>query len=434
MIKIQVFSRAFPGDNSTGAKVYFLNFLKYLKEKDFKIELVILDHSPGGRSSIFLIRSDILKYSSLYIRDHIRIKQLLFRYKSLTDWIVAPLGILYYLLPTSKRKKIVRRLSSKFLKILNFIDFNAVSDKSQKRDKPLTYDNVAIIRSRIEEFNPDVVIVNYVWLSIIFDLPDIKNDFLKVILTHEVVHQRVESGIKYGIKWNYDHLDRNKESEYLRKAHVILAIQNEDKKTFQKMAKECDVISMPMPASIHSPSAKQIHGRCLFVGSGGESTNIYGLNWFLKKSWPLILKSLPFCTLHICGSVCDEIEGNYKNVFLRGIVDNLEREYSASEVCIAPLLFGSGLKIKIVEALSYSRVCVTTRIGAQGLTDIIDKAIIVSKDSEDFAEAVELLIRNKNKRLQMEKFAEKYIMQNLSSEIVYQPFIDRIQRYVKEKA
>ncbi|WP_157703494.1 glycosyltransferase family 4 protein, partial [Salmonella enterica] len=138
----------------------------------------------------------------------------------------------------------------------------------------------------------------------------------------------------------------------LRKAQVLLAIQEEDANLFQEMAPECKVISMPMSAVSHSNTVKQVPGRCLFVGSRANH-NYYGLQWFLENVWSKVLQLNPDCTLHVCGTVCDLIQGTFPNVRLLGRVDDLKPEYGAASVCLVPLLAGSGLKIKLVEAMSY---------------------------------------------------------------------------------
>jgi glycosyltransferase involved in cell wall biosynthesis len=173
-----------------------------------------------------------------------------------------------------------------------------------------------------------------------------------------------------------------------------------------------------------------VKGRCLFIGSQAKH-NIDGLRWFLDEIWHKILEDFPSTELHVCGSVCDWFQ-NYcpKNVYLKGILPDLSIEYSQAQVCIIPSLFGSGLKIKLVEALSYGKACVSTSIGLQGLMELADEVILLSDNSDDFYLSVRELLLNDQKREQMESLAKDYITNKLSPDVVYAPLIDRFYQYV----
>jgi glycosyltransferase involved in cell wall biosynthesis len=189
---------------------------------------------------------------------------------------------------------------------------------------------------------------------------------------------------------------------------------------------------MPM-ARRYSPylTIAQVPGRCLFVGSNVDH-NVYGLRWFLKDIWPKIVRQVPHCRLHVCGSVCQEIHKEFPYMNFLGRVDDLEPEYAAAEVCLIPLVVGSGLKIKLVEALSHGRACVSTSVGVQGVRELTNKAVLVADTVEGFAEAVITVLTNPEKRKEMEDLARKYVEENLSPEKVYQPLVDRIYQHISE--
>ena len=91
---------------------------------------------------------------------------------------------------------------------------------------------------------------------------------------------------------------------------------------------------------------------------------------------------------------------------------------------------GSGLKIKLVEALSYGRACVTTRIGLQGLMELENKAVRLANTPELFAAAVAELLTHPETRRDMERAARAYVVDHLSPETICQPLVDRIRQHV----
>ncbi|MER3587042.1 MAG: hypothetical protein C4322_00005, partial [Mastigocladus sp. ERB_26_1] len=149
---------------------------------------------------------------------------------------------------------------------------------------------------------------------------------------------------------------------------------------------------------------------------------------------PIVLESVPHCSLHVCGTVCNGFEEAFPNVRFLGRVNDLEPEYSNAEVCLIPLIIGSGLKIKLVEAMSYGRACVSTSVGVQGLGEIIGSAVLVADTIEDFAAAIKMLLTNLDKRQWMEEQAHKYVTEKLSPKAVYQPFVDKIEQHLQQLA
>ncbi len=126
--------------------------------------------------------------------------------------------------------------------------------------------------------------------------------------------------------------------------------------------------------------------------------NVDGLRWFLEQVWPTIVERLPAATLHVCGSVCEEVRERAKGVVYRGEIPNLDGEYAKAALVIVPLRSGSGLKIKTIEAMSHGRARVTTSIGAQGLARGDKAPFLVADDAVDFAAAVIKLLRDDDAR------------------------------------
>jgi Glycosyl transferases group 1 len=413
-IKIQIISRDIPVENTIGNATYILSFMGYLKQADCEIEYTLLRSSLNGRIPWYMISSRLAAIINISAKDNFRIGRLLLRFNSLLDWVTAPISLTYKSLPHNFKNRL-----------------KTIRDRviATPPGSPLaTPDEIDFASTEFLRCQPDVVVVNYTWLANIFDAFIDTESTLRVILTHDVLHERVASFESIGANSDITAWSCQEEANLLRKAQVLLAIQEQDAKTLKQMAPLCDVISMPMAAAKNQIStSSQVRGRCLFVGSDSPH-NFQGLQWFLEKIWPLVLEEIPHSILHVCGSVGEKIQGNFLNVKFLGKVDDLSTEHSAAEVCLVPLLAGSGLKIKLVEALSYGRVSITTSIGIQGLQEIAGKCVIVADSVDDFAAAVCLILKDSQYRRCMEEQIQSYVDLKLSPESVYQPFIDRIHQ------
>ena len=85
-----------------------------------------------------------------------------------------------------------------------------------------------------------------------------------------------------------------------------------------------------------------------------------------------------------------------KNIVYHGFVDDLEEYFQKATVFVCPLLFGSGMKIKIIEALYRGIPLVTTPIGAESIELENGKNSFVTNNSSEFADDVMKLFEKKD--------------------------------------
>lgn len=138
------------------------------------------------------------------------------------------------------------------------------------------------------------------------------------------------------------------------------------------------------------PADIKIQGRnsILFVGGFNHRPNVTGIFWFLENVW----KSLPVkLDLHIVGSnpPPELVNAAGDKIHILGYVNDkdLQTLYRSARVVIAPLLFGGGMKGKVIEAFYNGVPVVTTSIGAQGM-DFAANSLMVADDPNKFAEFI----------------------------------------------
>ena len=151
-----------------------------------------------------------------------------------------------------------------------------------------------------------------------------------------------------------------------------------------------------------SPTRRDFRGAPQFVFLGQLSLphNDDGLRSFLSRVWPLVLSARPDAQLRVVGRhplpALTDLVGRYSgSVTLEGFVADLSELFSRSAALINPLRFGSGVKIKIIEALCAGVPVVSTTIGADGVASGPEAGVLVSDDD---AEMVELLMATMSTR------------------------------------
>ncbi len=126
--------------------------------------------------------------------------------------------------------------------------------------------------------------------------------------------------------------------------------------------------------------------------AGNNLHNITSISWFFTNVYPHLNKDIKILTI---GAISDYVP-NYANITKIPFVENLTEYYNNSKLAICPMLTGTGIKIKVVEALSYGLPVVCSLRGIDGLFNKTQNGCIVSYSATEFAENIKELLENKD--------------------------------------
>jgi GT2 family glycosyltransferase len=131
--------------------------------------------------------------------------------------------------------------------------------------------------------------------------------------------------------------------------------------------------------------------------AGPGSPNSDGLLWFAETVMPKVLVEVPEARLLVTGadppSDVSWLDGTV--VQFVGRVRDLAAFYDQVRVVVSPTRFGSGVKLKTVEAIQYGVPVVCTDESATGLGPELRSAVWVAADAKRFAEAVVALLTDR---------------------------------------
>jgi glycosyltransferase involved in cell wall biosynthesis len=253
----------------------------------------------------------------------------------------------------------------------------------------------------VRRLGPRTVLIDSTpMLTLLDDLPTAERARLQVaVLTHNLTYRRTELYRAHGQPLDFLPMTREEETALLNRADIVIAIQEREAEAFRALLSGKQVITVPMPLTTQpQPSEAEIAGRCLFVG-GYSGHNIEAVQWLLAEIWPQVHNAIPNAELIIAGTVGRAVKNPPAGVRATGPVENLKNEYAASNICLVPLPLGTGLKIKLVEAMSYGRAVVTTPAGAEGFAELENGQVAVVADGANaFAEKVAELLRSAPQR------------------------------------
>ena len=151
------------------------------------------------------------------------------------------------------------------------------------------------------------------------------------------------------------------------------------------------------------------------IGALDWMPNLEGLDWFLSHVWPIITEQIPDVKFYIAGrNAPDNAEQRFsgKNVVFLGEVPDAYEFILSKSVFIAPLLSGSGMRVKIIEGLALGSSMVSTGIGAEGIDLQNNKHILIADSPEDFAKACTRLILDKTFREKLASEGKAFVYEN----------------------
>ncbi|MFP6664443.1 MAG: glycosyltransferase [Deltaproteobacteria bacterium] len=153
----------------------------------------------------------------------------------------------------------------------------------------------------------------------------------------------------------------------------------------------------------------------LFVGFYRHEPNVEAALYFAQEVLPRVREEIPEAKFRIVGAYPPapilDLAAADPHVEVSGRVPETGPEYRAAPVFVAPVLRGSGTRLKILEAMASGTAVVSTTIGAEGL-GADASAVALADDAQAFADAVVGLLRDPVRRRAQVEAARRFVAAN----------------------
>ncbi len=177
------------------------------------------------------------------------------------------------------------------------------------------------------------------------------------------------------------------------------------------------------------------HPELFHIGSMNWSPNVEGILWFLEEVWPDILAAHPDLTFTLAGhDIPESIRSRHdRNVNVVGSVPNANEFMAEHDIMIVPLLSGSGIRIKIVEAMALGKVVITTSIGAEGLDVQDGKHLFIADTPEEFVAVINKCVAMPDICSIISENAQHYISVHHNNAVIAQQIMDFYQKVTNKQ-
>ena len=250
---------------------------------------------------------------------------------------------------------------------------------------------ILFINDLIKSYNIDIVQCEMV--ARISDVLYLPSNVKKIYVQHQIDYIRNQLELQQqNLTSEYkEELYQCKQSEIflLNQFDSIIALSEHDKNIMKKDGVYTPINVSPAIVSTEiRPFKRTTKKKVLsFVGPSRHPPNVAGLQWFLENCWNELKKKDADYALQIIGEWAPSSKQTFSRKFPEikfcGFVPNLE-EAIKNTIMIVPINVGSGIRMKILEAISLGIPVVSTGIGAQGLPleDQID--CFITDDAQTF--------------------------------------------------
>ncbi len=164
----------------------------------------------------------------------------------------------------------------------------------------------------------------------------------------------------------------------------------------------------------------------LFVGSFRHEPNRVAVEWFVRQVLPLILERQPRARLVLAGSdppAAHTYADFAANLEMAGYVEDVREPLGRYSVFVCPILSGSGVRVKLLEAFAAGIPVVSTFVGAEGLARKDGELCALADDPQGFADRVAELLEDNQKAVAMARRARNAVeagwdMANITARLV----------------
>jgi glycosyltransferase involved in cell wall biosynthesis len=229
---------------------------------------------------------------------------------------------------------------------------------------------------------------------------------------------------------------RNYEENLWRKFDLVTAVTLQDLSVFRKIAGKGRVFMAGAGFDLDPYMAikKELQHKTLFhLASMDWLPNQESVSWIIQEIWPEITTRLSGYKLFIAGkkmplSFMDKNGGNLK---IEAEVASATDYMADKEIMLVPLLSGSGIRIKCIEAMAMGKIIVSTELGHRGLGAVPGEHLLEANTTEEFIKALSYLEQNPQKKKEIGAAARSFVREHFDNRKVTERLLETYQKLLK---
>lgn len=237
----------------------------------------------------------------------------------------------------------------------------------------------------------------------------------------------IKSLKRYVLSYEANAIDKE-QSRYIKQYSYFTLIAQKDVIYFNQTYKTSKALRLGLGVDIDYFSQriqevdKGQNGLC-FIGNMYVAANQDSVRYIVNQILPKISSKVVF---NIIGSVPEKFvkKINNKSVVFHGRVEDTRSICNKSKIFLAPIVYGTGIKTKIIEAMAMGLPVVTNSVGAESIEAENYKDFICEDDSDTIASHIDRLLNDKSLAGQIANNGREFAKNNFDWKLVLKTFDD----------
>ncbi|MEW5975184.1 MAG: glycosyltransferase family 4 protein [Acidobacteriota bacterium] len=313
--------------------------------------------------------------------------------------------------------------------------------KPREHDEYRSPEMASVVQRLLAQKQYDVVQAEFVQMA---QHVPLSSRYFKVLTEHEVHFANFfedcvrEKRILHKAKKAYDWMVQlNYEARVCRAFDRVVCMTNEDQACLGRFvpAHKLRTIPIGVDCRYYAPS-DSVEARCpnriLFVGNYRHPPNQDAVYHFAEEILPVVRAAVPDAEFCVTGANADLLDRkrlqNAAGVAVAGYLKDVRPAYQQAALFAAPIRVGSGMRVKVLEALSMALPVVGYPLAIQGFQLREGEHCLTASDPSGFARQVIHLLRNPCLRTEIGARARKLIEQHFDWQALRPQFLEVVER------
>lgn len=202
---------------------------------------------------------------------------------------------------------------------------------------------------------------------------------------------------------------RSYELDACSKADRVLTVTPQDRDVLASNGVPVGKV-FPLPVGVDTDQLKPIAlsaktSKVLTFGTMSWPPNVDAVSYFGESIYPLVRREVPDAEFDVVGAnpppKIASLSRRDPSIKVTGYVEDIRAAAEGAAVFVVPLRIGSGMRVKILDAMALGLPIVTTSIGCEGISLVPGEHALVADTPREFAGAVVRLLRDYRERIRL---------------------------------
>lgn len=205
------------------------------------------------------------------------------------------------------------------------------------------------------------------------------------------------------------------QKEYVNYDRVVVVSEG-DREALAAINRQIQLVVIPngVDSEYFAPDGTEPDSSTVaFHGTMNFAPNVSAALHLADHIWPLVLEQVPDARLVLVGRdplPAVQALGDRPSITVTGSVVDVRPLLRGAAAYACPMVSGTGIKNKLLEAMALERACVATPKALGGIAAVNGKQLVVASEPREFASSLVSLLRDAERRSALGSAAREYVL------------------------